>query len=86
MVSPESLIPSGSKSGKCLSIYLAVETARQLALPGSFALSDPPHFLSAVFWLRLDAVSAFRDIQSIAYVEKSYAGGYPREYHPDKAG
>ena len=47
-----------------------MEAAGTLALPGSFALSDPPHCLSAVLSLRLDAVSAFRELQRAVDVQR----------------
>lgn len=83
MLSRESHIPPGSESGKCPNIHLIVETAGTVALPGSFALSDPPPFHSAVFWLRINAVSAFRESQRAADVERKAILG---ECHLDGAG
>lgn len=56
----------------------SLETAGTLALPGSFALSHPPHFLSAVLWLRLDAVSAFRGIQRAVVAQRKALLGLSR--------
>lgn len=75
MLSRESCIPTGSESGKCLNIHLIVETTGTLALPGSFAHSDPPHFPSAVFRLWINAVSAFRESQRAADVERKVVPG-----------
>lgn len=47
-----------------------METAGTLSLLSPLALSDPFHFLSAVFWLRINVVNAFRITQRAANVQR----------------
>lgn len=47
-----------------------METAGTPSLLSLFALSDPLHFLSAVFWLRVNVVNAFRKTQRAVNVQR----------------